>query len=591
MRSLIRFCLLVFAFGILFAAREDFKIRSVTFEGNMTCKARTLHRVMISRPSQFLIPVHYRPELLESDLEALATYYRQRGFLAFEHLDHEVQVDSSRKRVDIQIRFNEGPRTYLESVGLVGNAVFSDSLLGRSLKLKAGDPLDADAIRQSSLRMLRSYADSGYLDASVDHAWRLGSADTLALLDFNIQEGPQIRVGDIRLEGLDKTGANVVRRELTFEEGEIARYSKLMQTQRALYLTGLFETVFVEPRFGADRDSTLRAIAIEVQEIRAGSFDVAVGYGSVERLRIKSSFLQSNLGGTARKIGVNGRLSSLYRVLEASFTDPRVRDSQWRFDANLKREFQFQPTYGVSTYGLRMALRRNLSRRWSATVALKNEASRLFDVKVDSLAELTSADIQSLQGRMTYDSRNNLFNPTDGIFAEINHEIAGGPLQKSNRFNRSRLRLGWYQPAGERGTLASGFDIEILHGRTDRLAVSINERLYAGGPNSIRGYAYRSISPRDAAGTAYGGLLRITWNVLEWRVPIYRTLYLAPFVDTGNVWRSSYEAGIRHLKWSAGSGLHIRSSLGIARVDVAYPLSPFTAWAEPRVTFSLGYAF
>ena len=567
------------------------KVKSVVFTGNREMPDFSLYQIMVLRPSRFLRPTIFHPDLVQGDLNSIIRYYNQQGYLYAEIVDHDETVDSVNSAAHISISFKEGPRTFLESINMLGNAVFTDSLLSSLVELKPGDPLLSRQIETATLILLRHYADAGYLDATIVPTTRVNAKTNLAILDFDLNERQQFSVGKITIIGLEKTRENVIRRELLFHTGEVANYSKLLKSQRKIYLTGLAESVFVNPQPAADGDSTLKDILVEIKEVEAGEFNVSLGYGSLDHLRTSMGFHQDNLKGTARKIGIKGRLSSIQQGIEASFSEPWTFHQPWRSDIILTRENLVEPTYNLSRLGLRAAIGRNFTDFISLTFSYRDERNRLSNIQIDTSLTTNIADIRSLKMIWVRDSRDNLFDPHEGTLFEWNNEIAGGYLQGANSFFRSDVKYRWFLPILKKSVLGGAIEIAWLNAFNGMNTISLNERLYAGGPNSIRGFGYQMVSPLDELGNPIGGGLRFVWNIAEWRFPVYKFLDGGVFLDAGNVWQSPESFKISDVRFAPGVGIRINSPLGLARLDVGWDPSATVPGKAFQIWFSMGYSF
>lgn len=571
---------------------QQIKVEAVTFTGNAEIPSSALHKIMVLRPSRFLQKVYFHPNLVADDLAAIERYYSQQGFLQAQIINHQETVDSAKSTARITISLQEGPRTWVESINLLGNAVFPDTVLTSEIPIKAGDPLLSQRIENATLRLLRFYADRGYLDATVVPSSRVNSGSNLAIINFYITERQQFNIGAIHITGLDKTRDRVIRRELLFHTGEVANYTTLLKSQRRIYLTGLVESVFIDPRPTAGGDSSLKDIQVEIKESEAGEFNVSLGYGSLDRLRTSMEFQQQNIKGTARKIGFKGRLSLIRQGAEVTFSEPWTFNYRWRSDLILIRENLLEPGYDLSRLGFRMAIGHNFTDKTSLTFSFRDERNRLSHIKIDTAAVENSGDIRSLKVNWSRDSRDNLFDPHQGSLAEWDTELAGGFLQGANSFIRTNFRYRWFIPNHSTGAVLGGaVEIGWMVAPDGLYTISLNERFYAGGPNSLRGFGYQLISPLDMSGNPIGGTLKFVWNVGEWRFPVYKFLNGGVFLDAGNVWESAREFSFERFRLSPGLGLRVNSPIGLARLDLAWNAQPKGVEKQVQLWFSMGYSF
>ncbi|MGB7063244.1 MAG: outer membrane protein assembly factor BamA [Candidatus Zixiibacteriota bacterium] len=594
--SRLAFCLLTIfllsASGLL--AKEPLKrlkVSSVTFEGNQAFERGRLKRVMLTRPSGFLSRSYYHRHIFEDDLRSLLLFYQQNGYLEVEIADTQVTVDTTGGEVDIRIRLSEGELTSIEGVSIFGNTVFGDSVLLDRIKVKPGDPLKPARIQDASLSILTLYADNGYLEAEMKPDVRINYETHRALVDFALEEKTQFRIADIRLEGLERTKAKVVKRELLFRPGEVIKYSRLLESQRRLYLTGLFQSVFIRPQPAASGDSAEKDILIELKENESLEFNVAAGYGSVEKIRGRVEVFNSNLAGTALKAGLTLRASFIGRAAEASFTEPWTLGVPWKTDLNFLAEYLEEPGYDIFRKVGRLVVGRTFGRRSTASVAYRYEDAELSNVQVEDIPQELKSKLRTLALSLIYDTRDNLFNSTRGIYAEGRNELAGSFLSGTDTFVRLSGRLKYFHPLKRSTILATSLEIGWMDFFGTSKDIPLNERLYAGGPNSIRGFGYQLVGPLDSQGDPIGGRFQLVWNLLEIRQSIYRMIGGVLFADVGNVWLSASEFQLRDVRTSAGVGLRVNTPIGIARLDYGINLQPEEGEPGQRLYFNMGQAF
>ena len=570
---------------------KKLKVSSVSFEGNQAFDQGRLKRVMLTRPSGFLSRSYYYRHIFEDDLKSLLLFYQQNGYLEVEIADTQVTVDTTKGEVDIRIRISEGELTSIEGVGIFGNTVFGDSLLMHKIKVKPKDPLKPARIQDASLSVLTLYADNGYLEAEMNPDVRINYETHQALVDFQLEEKSQFSIADVRLDGLKRTKPNIVKRELLFRPGEVVKYSRLLESQRRLYLTGLFQSVFIRPQPVASGDSAKKDILIELKENESLEFNVAAGYGSVEKIRGRVEVFNSNLAGTALKAGLTLRASFIGRAAEASFTEPWTFGVPWKTDLNLLAEYLEEPGFDIFRKVGRLAIGRTFGKRSTASLAYRYEDAELSNVQVEAVPPELKSNLRTLTLSLIYDTRDNLFNSTRGVYAEGRNEIAGSFLSGTDTFVRSTGRLKYFYPWKRSTSLATSLEIGWMDFFGTSKDIPLNERLYAGGPNSIRGFGYQLLGPLDAQGDPIGGRFQIVWNMLEIRQSIYKMIGAVLFADVGNVWPSATEFHLTDIRTSAGVGLRVNTPIGIARLDYGINLQPEEGEPGQRLYFNMGQAF
>ncbi|HKG98452.1 MAG TPA: BamA/TamA family outer membrane protein, partial [Pyrinomonadaceae bacterium] len=219
----------------------------------------------------------------------------------------------------------------------------------------------------------------------------------------------------------------------------------------------------------------------------------------------------------------------------------------------------------------------------------------IFDVSNDASATIRreAGDHlkSSLTAGLTYDSRDSVFLTRRGQKIDLSVYAAGGPLGGDVEIygfdlaGSQYFRLPWDTIFLINGEVAS---VDTWAGG-DR--VPIFDRLYLGGPNNLRGFRFRRVSPRDEEGEPIGGqtLARLTF---EYTFPIIERVRGAVFYDTGFVNSGAYDFGTGNLASDVGLGVRLDLPIGPVRLDYGIPLqSPFDNGKSGKFHFTIGYQF
>jgi len=571
-----------------------FKIKTVTYDGNQNYTDKQLNKVIISHPSVLISPVYFNEEIFRNDLRDLQLFYHQNGYLEATVTGSEVRFDSTQKSVALSITLREGELTRIEGVSVLGNTVLPDEKLQAALSAKEGAAFKRKDIENSTLKLLRSYADIGYLDADITPDIRLNSGSHTVLIDFIIQEKSQFSIGKISISGPEKTKSRILLRELNFREGEIVNYSKLLQSQRKLYLTGLFQSVFVRSIPSADNNPRTKDILIEAKEKQFGEFNVSVGYGSVEKARAKTELLYSNLRGTAQKISLVTKISKINRGIELSFTEPWTFHTPWRTDLVTNYEYLMEPGYNLTRLSAKIQFGRKYMNRSNTILSYRHENNNLSDIKITEIPSAMKSHVRGLKLSLIFDNRDNLFNTKTGTFAEFSNELAGSFIHGTNAFFISNLRLKQFISFTPSTVMGSFLDLGWIDAAQGFSAIPLNERFYAGGPNVLRAFDYQRVGPLVLSGDKripLGGRYQLVWNAIEVRQNIYKSFGLEGFLDLGNVWQKAKAIALSDIRHSVGLGIRYNSPIGMARLDYAINFAPRPGEENGRIYFSMGQAF
>ncbi|MFH0883409.1 MAG: outer membrane protein assembly factor BamA [bacterium] len=570
---------------------SEAKIEAVEFTGNTVFTDKRLKQIMISRPSTLFRSFYYYPELLQDDLRQLELFYQANGYLQAQVVGYQVNRDDSRNRVSIHIQIVEGPITSIEGISFFGNRLFSEEKLRSVIDVKVGDALRRQVADNSVYDLLHLYAEQGYLEARILPEISVDSDRHLALVDYVVKEGRMYYVGNLELSGLDKTRQRAITRELQFKPGEVIQYSKLLESQRQLYLTGLFESVFIKPDQNQDASDSLRVIHIDVHEALDKELNFRFGFNTIEKLRGGFEAIQSNLGGMGRRATFRSQLSFISRSLEIAYSEPWTFGSPWRTDAQLFTDYREEPGYDALRVGGSVSVGHKLRKNSRITFSYRLENVELRNIRVLDETGEGSNRIRLLRINLTYDTRNNIFNPTRGFYAEWSNDLAGLFFPNSSQFTRSIYSLSGYHSLLQSTVLASGLEVGWMDANRGLVSIPLNERLYTGGPNSVRGFEYQRLGPRDAAGTPSGGRLRIVLHPLEIRQNLYKVIGAALFIDAGNVWSRISYLRPSELRLAPGFGLRANTPIGLARLEYGFNLNPGSNEPPGQLYFSIGQAF
>jgi outer membrane protein insertion porin family len=572
---------------------EKYKIRKVNIEGNESFSDKKLHKIILSRPSSFLKKYYYYPEILKDDLAAIELFYHRNGYLDAKITRYEIKIDSTKKNTIINIKLIEGALSRVDSIYIYGSNSFSDDIIRHRIKIKEGNALERKKIESTNLALLSFYADNGYLNAEVKPDIELNKEKNSAIINLHIIENKRFTIDQIKINGLQKTHENIVQRELKFHKNEIVNYTKLLKSQRKLYLTGLFQSVFIHPIEPVKKDSSKKDILIELKENYSGEFNISAGFGSIDKIRGKGEVYNNNINGTARKIGCTGKISFITRSLETSFSEPWTFGFPWSTDISFMIGFFEEPGYDFNQVGGNISIGRSFLNNSKITLRYRHEDVDLKNIKVFNNRIRDKSNIRSLELSYSFDSRDNLFNTTKGFYLQGSYELAGSFLKGTNTFSRTILITKYFYPINGNTILASSCELGWMYSSGGISDIPLQERFYTGGPNSLRGFEYKKAGPLDnpVDRNPLGGRLKLVFNLLEVRKTIYKMIGGVLFLDLGNVWKEPESFTIKEVRSNIGLGMRINTPIGLLRLDYGFNLDPQKGEPRGMPYFSMGHAF
>ncbi len=275
-------------------------------------------------------------------------------------------------------------------------------------------------------------------------------------------------------------------------------------------------------------------------------------------------------------------MGSLRNSFDLSFTEPWVFDYpvSFGFDAYKNtHNAQSDVGYGYDqdVVGGDLRLGKELTEYLRTDLMYRNDTIKISNIDPtasdDLMKEAGSNTISSLQLSLTYDNRDNAFDPTKGNLLSGSIEGAGGPLQGTKDFWKFNGRASHYFPMfnGSALELRGRAGLARPYGASDR--VPIYERYFAGGAYSIRGYHERKVGPTDPiTQDPLGGESTFIGNI-EYLYPVFSFIKLAAFYDVGNVWAKMSDFGSGGFKSGMGLGVRIKTPIGPIMLDYGIPLN------------------
>jgi outer membrane protein insertion porin family len=570
------------------------QVGRITFEGNRRFRDAQLQDLMQSRPATLLRSGLFREALLERDLRVLLAFYRSQGMAAAEVGPPAVRFSPDRRTVEIGIPIVEGERLRVGSLRVEGTQALSAGEVLAALPLSPGS-LWSESLAEEVRRAVGAlYASRGHpsADAGVEAQPRDGLVD----VTVRVREGPLTRLGRLLVSGLVRTREEVVRREFPLEAAEPYDAGALLTAERRLGDLGIFERIEMEPVRPPPTPFT--DVALRLKEARPWRLDLGAGYSTDEGLRGSLELGHDNLFGTARRASLRGRVSGIEDSARLLFTEPRLLGGRWQLDSQLYGERREEIGYEFERAGAATEVHREVPGvqrgRLRAALRYRAELVRRSDVDpglIEAAVTPGTYRIASLRPSLTLDRRNDPLSPTRGSLYFVALEAAGAPLGSEVNFLKSEVAGSWLFDWPGPTILALSARVGLARTLGQGHELPIEERFFAGGESTIRGYKRNRVGPLDQAGHPRGGNARVVLNA-EWRFPIWRFVHGALFLDTGTVRSEILDLRLSEFKSGVGGGVRLLTPVGPLRFDVGYGLNP-VAGDETRLAFyfSVGYPF
>jgi translocation and assembly module TamA len=496
--------------------------------------------------------------------------------------------------VPVRIAVSTGPQFHIGQIALNGQV--PEAARNAVSPLAEGAPAVASDVLAAQARILSALQDKGFALATVSAPDALVHPDRDTLdVAFTVTPGPRLDLGPITINGLQDVNERFVRRRLLVHQGDRFDPAKIEAARQDLVNTGVFGTVRAAPAAKADAAGQL-PLAFTVQERPRHAVTVTASYSTDLGVMLGAKWQHRNLFGNAEQLTVSASSSGGgtaqpnpgYNV-SAQFVRPDLfrRDLSLQVDATLLKE-------SLQAYDRTAALAdilfaQKLSKQWTVGAGIAFTQEQVTQEGVTRDYTLVGLPLTA-----RYDSTDNLFNPGHGIRANasvtptesLSHRDATFVLLQAGASTYLDLSALW----GEQGR--SIIALRALAGAAEgatQFALPPDQRFYAGGSATVRGYRYQAVGPRFADRNPMGGTSVAAASV-EFRQRILESFGAVAFLDAGQV-AANGTAFSGSMMLGAGVGVRYYTDFGPIRVDFALPLDKRPGDDSFEVYIGIGQAF
>lgn len=641
--------------------RGDREVRALQFSGNREFPSEALAATVATVPSTlagvpfFGVRRCLDPLEFSRDVQRLETIYRRRGF-------PDVKVDTivtprSAGVIEVTFTIVEGDPMRVSAFALRG----ADSIpevrdASRDFPVKVGGLFDRGALEAGRDTLVRRLRNQGWPQAEALIAYTTNTPTHTADVEVMVVPGTRARLGRIQINvdttgrGAQRVSGATIRRKLGLQTGDWFSAREIIDAQRNLYQTDAFQRVDVQPdTIQPPGDSIVNLVANLVEGdrfvMRGG-----LGWATLDCFRMQGTFTDRDfvpyaqrmeLTARVSKIGIGAPLDGAQNLCQGqaqsdpysqtlnyytamTITQP-VRARQARvpaltlFSSTLS---EFKAFLRRTPIGGAVSLTNPLQVSWPSALSYQMELGRTEAEPAFYCAVFNACDTESrnflqrntrlaaLEYSVARERANDPFRPTGGTSVRINvrHASTWIGSDRTQQFNRMTGDATWYHALGRGATLTTHVRGGLVYGGGTSLSLTRfippQERLYAGGPTTVRGFRQNELGPAvyivngfqevvengktffrtDSTTVAErvvptGGNTLIIGNV-EIQIPspvAPRILQLALFADAGRLWNRGSGTASRALddkgslvKVTPGTGVRIMSPFGAIRIDLGY---------------------
>ena len=587
-------------------------VRRILFKGNRHVARRDLLKVMTQKQSSWLSWMNndgvYEPGALLADRESLRKVFMDQGYLGVQ-IAEPVFEYVSRKKIDITFAVDEGPLYALSAWRLQGLTLFPTGEVARGVVVLSGQTAALAGIDRGAQNIRDFYGSRGYIKTDVEPVLALDTNAATAAVTYRVHEGVLAYIQNIEIRGNALTKDKVVRREINVAPGEIYNETKIRSSENRVRNLNYFSYVNTYPE--ATAVSNRFNLVFDLEEQRTGQFMVGAGFSSVDNLIGFAELTQGNFSlfdwppvGGGQKLRLRAQLGSERTDLEMSLIEPWFLNRRLSLGLDLFRHDAeyYSDEYDQVNTGGALTLGKPLF-----TFNRVNWIYGLENIEILNVASNASDLIQAEEGKrlksygtmeVIRDTRNSTFVATRGFRGSAAATLAGGPFGGETDTYQLQLRASQYVPLwwGHVLNLRGWTSLIEEYGDSDH--VPLFDRLFLGGPRTVRAFKYRQVGPKDDTGEPIGGRTA-AYGTVEYTLPVVDKVRLAFFYDVGAVWLGIFEEepetpSVGDGVMCDGYGLGIRFDFPSfpIQLDYAWPINTDESQKDSgRFSFTIGYTY
>lgn len=453
-------------------------------------------------------------------------------------------------------------------------------------RLAADFPLEKEDVllqrkyEEAKEALLAKAWDLGYLDADFSvHEIRIGESRLGARIHLRLETGQRYFFGGTSIKGAPDYPDEFLRRYLAFKPGDVFSYGKLGETQLNFANSERFKEINITPEKSAAQDFRIPVI-VKLSQNPSRILRQGIGYGTDTGARINIRYRDLNMRDRGQELYSNLYISEHLKGLATGYIVPDPMDMKTSTSLQLNLQQEDVTTYSSRLLALELSRSRSLGKNNLGAAYLKLQQEDYTIGLQDGNARLVLPGLRFSGGRS-----DSLRRPTRAFHYAFDlrgtHQVIGSDTGLLQLISRGSYLLPLFWRLSLHTRAKAG--ITLLSDPLSDLPVSL--RFFAGGDESVRGYAYQSLGPRDASGQVVGGK-----NLLSGSLELERALFqnwgVSLFYDAGNAFDSFTNI---HLAQGAGVGLHYYTPVGALNLSLARQVGV----SEPNfhVHFTVGFEF
>jgi len=531
---------------------EVAKIRDIHILGNNEYDTDTLLDELALKKSHFWSFIKgddkYAREKLAGDLEALRSYYFDRGFIRFEIDSTQVSITDDKEEIFITVHVSEGKQHKIGQVDVKGILPIPKKKIEELILVKPGQKFSRALLTLSQEAISKRLGVDGYTFAQVEANPTIQDNEIVDVT-FYVNPGKRVSITRISFYGSTTTQEEVYRRELRQMEGAWAESQKIELSKLRLERLPYIKNVEVETVKVPGTDDQIELV-FNLEEQPSGSIGANIGYGG-SGFQFGLNYNESNFLGTGDSLDLLASRNIDRTSLRLTHRDPHYtvhgvsRGYSLIYQSTDYERSREVTNYRTDEIGAKANFGYPISEQARLNFGLGYDQTEVFafDSSADEVKNFVDADDEfagvqskkfdtfSVEASWFLNQLNRGLLPDEGSSQSLQLEV--GVPGSDNTYYLTRYNWQQYFPINDSFTVRGRFELGYGDGYGDTESLPFYKNFFAGGIQSVRGYDNRSLGPRDSKGIdSFGGNFLVESSV-ELLLPM-------PFVKDKRAWRSVF---------------------------------------------------
>ena len=493
----------------------------------------------------------------------------------------------------------------VKDIEISGNTLFTEAQLEQALGIKEGELLNGNLLNPDNNGIIKLYNKGGYTTARIETINVSKEGDikiglTEGMVDsvvFKKVNSKRENERSTEYKAKLRTKPYIFERSQSVKPGEILEAKNVEATIRDLYRTGIFTSI--EPVVtGKENNPNARSVEFLVEERPTTTINGSISYGTSVGLVGGIKLADTNFLGRGQEASLNLEASNKGdKTFDISWFDPWIRNTE-RIQAGAS--VYWRETVDDDAGPLDVEKVKRIGTRWTIGKGLNDKIYVRLSARYDHYKEILGSkqindkyNLIAITPSLIYDSRDNSFAPTKGIYSTLTYE-KGDLIKDKRKYDQFEADLRAYHHTFFKDKNVMAYRVvwgSTGSGTPDALRFSV------GGAETLRGYEYGK----------FEGFNKFHATV-ENRTQINKTLQFVTFFDIGNAWQKSKivngkkentpdrhnASNFADLKKGVGIGIRLNTPIGPLRFDYGWPLDPEVKGGQKtggKFYFSFGQTF